>query len=431
MSAKEPRREIAAEAGLVEAILMQLFPHGADGIGTHIEELGEAGIAAQVASNLFRRAAEVHQGLTVSWKKMCDAAFLSAAASQLKESQDVLEPLLRQLGVELVRQDNWRKGAALPGFRVMSDAGQERTPGCCDGCGNADPRWPKPCQYEPERGSQGDWICTGWRPQEDVDAILDLEAEQPAPASGPEDVNLCQSCVVHLYDPPCPRMSEYSGGACADYLQPVPECCQTCFNTFDPSKPCPHEPELDSEENLVCEGWEDVPPEIRARFMDDKVEQPVTASEPEDLTVLDGEPENLLECACCTARINTHNEGVIVDGSLLCANCHAEDQLPRCCACGEAGELSPDDSGDLVCKDCLRADPIGTAAEHVTSCVQCSAVVDLNVAGSGEIIPDVGVICERCLNKDAGEPEICSGCGNQYSTCGYQPGAGDCEGFSR
>lgn len=118
MNTKEPRREIAAEAGLVEIILTQLFPLGADGIGTHPEELAEAEIAAQMASNLFRRAAEVHRGLLVSWKQMCDAALLPAAASQLNESQGVLEPLLRQLGVELVRQDKWRKGAALPGFRV-------------------------------------------------------------------------------------------------------------------------------------------------------------------------------------------------------------------------------------------------------------------------------------------------------------------------
>lgn len=122
MNAKEPRREItAAQIDMVKTVLTQLFPFGADGIGTHQEELTEAGIAAQVASNLFRRAMEVHQGLLVSWKQMCDAVSISAAARQLKGSQDVLEPLLRQLGVELIRQDNWRKGAALPGFRVVKD----------------------------------------------------------------------------------------------------------------------------------------------------------------------------------------------------------------------------------------------------------------------------------------------------------------------
>lgn len=126
MSAKEPRRELAAtQIDIVRTVLMQLFPHGADGIGTHPEELAEAEIAAQVASNLFRRAAEVHQGLLVSWKQMCDTAFLSAAAGQLNESQGVLKPLLRQLGVELVRQDNWRKGAALPGFRVARSGRNE------------------------------------------------------------------------------------------------------------------------------------------------------------------------------------------------------------------------------------------------------------------------------------------------------------------
>lgn len=126
MSAKEPRRELAAaQIDITRTVLTQLFPFGADGIGTHPDELAEAGIAAQTASNLFRRAAEVHQGLLVSWKQMCDAAFLPAAANQIKESQDVLEPLLRQLGIELVRQDNWRKGAALPGFRVARSGRNE------------------------------------------------------------------------------------------------------------------------------------------------------------------------------------------------------------------------------------------------------------------------------------------------------------------
>ena len=106
---KERRKLTAAQAELVKTILTQLFPHGADGIGTHPEELFEAEVAAQVARNLFKRAAEVHQGWWVSWKQMCGAALVSAAASQLKESQDVLEPLLRQLGVELVRQDSWRE----------------------------------------------------------------------------------------------------------------------------------------------------------------------------------------------------------------------------------------------------------------------------------------------------------------------------------
>ena len=106
---KERRKLTAAQAELVKTILTQLFPHGADGIGTHPEELVEAEVAAKVAGNLFKRAAEVHQGWWVSWKQVCDAALVSAAASQLKESQDVLEPLLRQLGVELVRQDSWRE----------------------------------------------------------------------------------------------------------------------------------------------------------------------------------------------------------------------------------------------------------------------------------------------------------------------------------
>ncbi len=129
MSAKELRRELAAaQIDIVRTILTQLFPFGADGIGTHPEELAEAEIAAQVASNLFRRAAEVHQGLLVSWKQMCDAAFLSAAANRLQESQDALEPLLRQLGVELVRQGNWRKGAALPGFRAVNGETELLTP---------------------------------------------------------------------------------------------------------------------------------------------------------------------------------------------------------------------------------------------------------------------------------------------------------------
>lgn len=296
MNVKELRREIAdAQIDMVRTVLTQLFPFGADGIGTHQEELAEAEIAAQVASNLFRRAAEVHRGLLVSWNQMCDAAFLTAAANQLKESQDVLEPLLRQLGVELIRQDNWRKGAALPGFRAMNGTGRKRTPECCDGCGKFDPRLPQSCPYSPERDNQGDWACTGWVPQAELDAILDLEAEQPAPAG-----------------------------------------------------------------------------------------------ELEDLTTLNGEPEKQPECDRCTAEINMDNEGLVVDGSLLCAKCHA-------------GDLSP----------------------------QCSAVVDLNVAGSGEPTPDAGVMCERCLSKDAGEPEICSGCGRQYSACGYQPGAGDCEGFTR
>lgn len=120
MSGDKSRCDISpAQAELAKTILTQLFPHGADGIGTHPEELVAAEVAAQVASNLFRRAAEVHQGLLVSWQQMCGAALVSAAASQLKESQDVLEPLLRQLGVELIRQDSWRRGAALPGFRPV------------------------------------------------------------------------------------------------------------------------------------------------------------------------------------------------------------------------------------------------------------------------------------------------------------------------
>lgn len=123
----------------------------------------------------------------------------------------------------------------------------------------------------------------------------------------------------------------------------------------------------------------------------------------EDLTMLDGEPESLLECSYCAGRINTNSEGVLIDGLLLCAKCYADDHLPCCCACGEQEELSPDAGGDLVCKNCLLSDPLGRAAEQFASCVQCSAVVDLNVAGSGEIVPDVGVLCERCLNEDIGE----------------------------
>jgi hypothetical protein len=335
MSEKEPRCEItAAQIDMAIAVLTYFLPHGADGIGTHPDELAEAGIAAQAASNLFRRAAEVHQGLVVSWKQMCDAAFLPAAANQLKASQDVLEPLLRQLGVELVRQDSWRKGAALPGFRV-NGAGQKRAPGCCDGCGNTDPRLPQPCPYRPERGSQGNWICMGWRPQEEVDAMLVTEEKQPT-----------------------------------------------------------------------------------------------AASEPEDLTLLDDEPENRSECDRCTAEINTDNEGVMVDGSLLCAKCHADDQLPRCCACGETGELSPDAGGDLVCKDCLGADEIGRAAENITLCVKCSAVVDLSLADSGEDVPGAGVMCAQCLNDEDGEPEICSGCGKRFPACGHLPVVDNCEGFS-
>lgn len=153
--------------------------------------------------------------------------------------------------------------------------------------------------------------------------------------------------------------------------------------------------------------------------------------EREDLTALDGEPENRSECDRCATEINTDNEGVIVDGSLLCAKCHADDQLPRCSGCGETGELSPDGSGDLVCEDCLRSDEAGLTVEHITSCVRCSAVVDLDVAGSGEIIPDVGVMCERCLDKEDGEPEICAGCGKQHSTCGRKLGCQDCDGFEK
>lgn len=119
----------------------------------------------------------------------------------------------------------------------------------------------------------------------------------------------------------------------------------------------------------------------------------------EDLTALGEESESILECSCCAARIDTDRDGVLIDGLLLCVKCHADDQLPSCCACGEREELSPDAGGDLVCKECLLADPTGRGAEHITSCVQCSAVVDLNVVGSGETVPGVGVLCERCLKK--------------------------------
>lgn len=228
MNEKEPRRELAAaHIDIVRTVLAQLFPFGADGIGTHPDELAEAGIAAQTASNLFRRAMEVHQGLLVSWKQMCDAALLPAAANQLKESQDVLEPLLRQLGVELIRQDSWKKGAALPGFRAVNSAGKRRTPECCDGCGNADPRLPQSCPYRPERGIQGNWICTGWRPQEDVDEMLEAEAEQPAPASETEDLTALDGEPVG-----------------AD----VPEICASC--TEIPAI-CGHQPGCQD-----CEGFE-------------------------------------------------------------------------------------------------------------------------------------------------------------------------------
>ena len=119
---KERRELTAAQSVLTETILTQLFPCGESCLGTHPEELADASTSLLVASQLCRRAAEVHQGLLVSWRQMCDAASVSPVASRLKGSQDVLEPLLRQLGIELVRQDNWRKGAALPGFSVASGA---------------------------------------------------------------------------------------------------------------------------------------------------------------------------------------------------------------------------------------------------------------------------------------------------------------------
>ena len=119
---KERRELTSAQSALTETILTQLFSYGKSCLGTHSEELVEASTSLLVASQLCHRAAEVHQGLLVSWRQMCDAASVSPIASQLKKSQDALEPLLRQLGVELVRQDNWRKGAALPGFRVVNGA---------------------------------------------------------------------------------------------------------------------------------------------------------------------------------------------------------------------------------------------------------------------------------------------------------------------
>ncbi len=336
MSEKEPRRELtAAQIGFVETTLMQFFPLGSVGIDTNPEKLLEVSAAMRATGDLLHRAAEKHRGQEPSWKQFCEALLLPPAVSQIQRAQNVLEPLVGLVGIKLVRGSG-KKGDALPGFRVVNGAGQKRAPECCDGCGNADHHLSQPCPYRPERGRLGNWICTGWRPQEEVNAILEAEAEQ-------------------------------------------------------------HDP----------------------------------ASDPVDLTLLDYEPENRSECDRFSTEINMDNEGVVVDGSLLCAKCHADEQLPRCSWCGEAGELSPDDSGDLVCKDCLRADETGEGIEHIVSCVQCSTVVDLNVAGSGEIIPDVGVMCERCLNKDAGEPEICAGCGKQYSTCCHQPGCQDCEGFEK
>jgi len=115
---KESRRELtAAQADSAEALLVNQLPGG---IGTHPAELLELETVYLVMSNLCRRAAEKHQGLEPNWKQFCEAALLSPAVNQLCRTQDIIERLLGPLGIDLVRQDNPHKGAALPGFRVAN-----------------------------------------------------------------------------------------------------------------------------------------------------------------------------------------------------------------------------------------------------------------------------------------------------------------------
>jgi hypothetical protein len=118
MSEKKPRRELtAAQADLIEDLLVNQLPGG---IGAHPAELLELETVYLVMSNLCRRAAEKHQGLEPNWKQFCEAALLPPAVNQLCRTQDIIERLLGPLGIDLVRQDNQRKGAALPGFRVAN-----------------------------------------------------------------------------------------------------------------------------------------------------------------------------------------------------------------------------------------------------------------------------------------------------------------------
>lgn len=112
---KTSRLEVTdSQIDLAADLLTDALPGG---LGAHVDELLEYEIVYQLMSNMCRRAAEVHAGLQVPWPSMCWSAHLPSATSHLGSTQDKLEILLGPLGVDVVRQDNWKKGAALPNFR--------------------------------------------------------------------------------------------------------------------------------------------------------------------------------------------------------------------------------------------------------------------------------------------------------------------------
>lgn len=98
-------------------ILRGLFS-GIDQVNEY--DLLEYEIVLQAASKLCRKAAEIHHGLIVPYDKMADSMLLPKGMQHLSSTQDRMQEILELVGVKVIRQDNWRRGAALPGFRKIT-----------------------------------------------------------------------------------------------------------------------------------------------------------------------------------------------------------------------------------------------------------------------------------------------------------------------
>jgi hypothetical protein len=105
------------QAELISDIFSTIFP---DGFGETIQELKEISNTFAVASEMCRRAAEIHEGLQVPWARMCWGACLPADAKNMVSSQDMIELMLGPLHVDLKRQYNPKRGCALPNFAPVA-----------------------------------------------------------------------------------------------------------------------------------------------------------------------------------------------------------------------------------------------------------------------------------------------------------------------
>jgi len=91
-----------------------------DMLGVNESDLLEFEVVFLAASKVCRKAAEIHHGLLVPYDKMCDSLLLPKTMANLKSTQDRMQEILELVGVAIVRQDNWERGAALPGFKKIT-----------------------------------------------------------------------------------------------------------------------------------------------------------------------------------------------------------------------------------------------------------------------------------------------------------------------